>query len=93
VTAFGTGGPGLGLSRSSAARPRRAGKAQRLQTQPSPVQTPAKHEPLAHRVPFASGVGALHKPLAGSQVRFAWQLVDGHATLPAAHRSVGRECG
>jgi hypothetical protein len=53
------------------------------------MQTPAKHEPLAHRVPSASGVGALQVPLAASQVRFAWQLVDGHVTLPAAQRSVG----
>jgi hypothetical protein len=59
----------------------------------SPVHAPPQHEPLAHRVPFVSGVGALHKPLAGTQVRGAWQLVDGHVTLPAAQRSVGREGG
>jgi hypothetical protein len=62
-------------------------------TNGSPVQTPAKHEPLGHRVPLASGVGALQVPLAGSQVRGAWQLVDGHVTLPAAQRSVWREGG
>jgi hypothetical protein len=56
----------------------------------SPVQTPIKHDPMGHRVPLASGVGALHKPVAGSQVRGAWQLVDGHVTLPAAQRSVGQ---